>query len=115
MRMIHNLIGGASVPPVSAQHFERVNPATGQSSILVPDSDDRDVAQAVAAARTAFPAWSGMPAEERCRRLQTLADRIQAELEPLALMETQDTGKPLSRSRTAEIPRAVANFRFFAT
>src|SRR5207244_13082771 len=47
--------------------------------------------------------------------LQLLAARIQAELAPLSLMETEDTGKPLTRSRTAEIPRAVANFRFFAT
>jgi aminomuconate-semialdehyde/2-hydroxymuconate-6-semialdehyde dehydrogenase len=115
MRTIHNFIGGESVPPVSGQHFERVNPATGMPSVLVPDSDEHDVAHAVAAARAAFPAWSAMPAEERCRRLQLLADRIQAELEPLALMETEDTGKPLTRSRTAEIPRAVANFRFFAT
>lgn len=115
MRTIHNLVGGESVPPVSGQHFERINPATGQPSVLVPDSDERDVANAVAAARAAFPAWSGMPAEERCRRLQLLADRIQAELEPLALMETEDTGKPLTRSRIAEIPRAVLNFRFFAT
>lgn len=115
MRTIHNLIGGASVPPISGQHFERVNPATGRPSVLVPDSDERDVANAVAAARTAFPAWAAMPAEERCRRLLLMADRIQAELEPLALMETEDTGKPLTRSRAAEIPRAVLNFRFFAT
>ena len=56
MRTIHNLIGGASVPPASGLYFERVNPATGQASVLVPDSDERDVNNAVTAARAAFPA-----------------------------------------------------------
>lgn len=115
MRTIQNHIFGESAAPASGQYLERVNPATAEPLCQVADSDDRDVNAAVAAARAAFPAWAAMTAEERGRRLTALAERVESELEPLALLESEDSGKPLVRARVAEIPRAVTNLRFFAT
>ena len=56
-----------------------------------------------------------MPLAERCRLLHAIAQRIDERLEELALAETTDTGKPLRNSRAIDIPRAAANFRFFAS
>lgn len=115
MRTIQNYINGRMVPPISHQHFDRVNPATGHPNVRVPDSDERDVESAVSAAKQAFPAWAAAPAAERCRLMMKLADRIETELEPLALMECEDTGKPLTRCKAIDIPRAPLNLRHFAT
>ena len=70
---------------------------------------------AVQAAKKAFPAWSRTPAAERSKLLLTLADLIEQNLDELARTEAIDSGKPLSLATMLDIPRAVANFRFFAT
>lgn len=70
---------------------------------------------AASAAQKAFPAWSQTPAAERSKFLLKIADLLESDLENLALAESHDTGKPLALARTMDIPRAVANFRFFAT
>lgn len=115
MRTILNFIDGRHVPPVSEQYFEKTEPATGQAIAQVPDSDERDVEAAVAAASRAFPAWSKLPAAERCRLLMAVADRIEANFDRLAEAETADTGKPLRLAKIMDIPRASANLRHFAT
>src|SRR5215831_2319110 len=115
MLTIRHFIDGRHVDAASGQSFEKTDPATGQVVARVPDGDDRDVDAAVAAAVRAFPRWSRTPTAERSRLLLAIADRIDAHLEKLALAESVDGGKPLKRARTAEIPRASANFRFFAT
>ncbi len=81
----------------------------------VPDSNEKDVNIAVEAAKKAFTSWSVTPAEERFRILNRIAELIDASLDDLALAETNDNGKPLWLSRKVDIPRASANFRFFAT
>lgn len=113
--MIANYIDGDLVEPASGRYLDNLEPATGAAYSSVPDGDERDVERAVEAARRAFPAWSGMPAEERSRLLLAVADRIEARLEDLARAESIDTGKPLSLARALDIPRAAQNFRFFAT
>jgi aminomuconate-semialdehyde/2-hydroxymuconate-6-semialdehyde dehydrogenase len=92
-----------------------VEPATGRVYSRAPDSDARDVERAVDAAAAAFPGWSRTPAEQRAQVLLRVADAIERNLGPLALAECVDNGKPLARCRTVDIPRAVQNFRFFAT
>src|SRR5215831_11729095 len=114
MLTIRHFIDGRHVDAASGESFEKTDPATGQVVARVPDGDGRDVDAAVAAAVWAFPRWSRTPTEERARLLLSIADRIDACLEKLALAECVDGGKPLRRARTAEIPRASANFRFFA-
>ena len=115
MLTIQHFIDGRYVDPVSGEWFDKSDPATGQTVARVPDGDGRDVDAAVAAAVRAFPRWSRTPVAERARLLSAIADRIDARLEELALAECIDGGKPLKRARMAEIPRASANFRFFAT
>jgi len=115
MQKLSNFIDGQSVPPVSGEYLPNFDPATGREYSLLPDSDERDVQQAVAAAERAFPQWSRTPASERSRILLKLADAIEANLDRLALAECVDTGKPLTLARTVDIPRAAANFRFFGT
>jgi aminomuconate-semialdehyde/2-hydroxymuconate-6-semialdehyde dehydrogenase len=115
MLTIQHVIDGRYVDPVSGDWFDKTDPATGQLVARVPDGDGRDVEAAVTAAARAFPRWSRTPVAERSRLLSAIADRIDARLEELALAECIDGGKPLKRARGAEIPRAAANFRFFAT
>lgn len=110
-----NFIDGRFVAPVSNQYFEDIEPATGNVLAQIPDSDRGDVDAAVAAAKRAFPQWSRTRAEERSRILLKLADLIEANLDELAALESRDNGKPVSLAKRMDIPRAVANFRFFAT
>jgi aminomuconate-semialdehyde/2-hydroxymuconate-6-semialdehyde dehydrogenase len=113
--MILNFIDGKHVEPTCGHFFDKIDPATGKLVGLVPDSDDRDVERAVDAAARAFPAWSRTPAAERSRLLLAIADRIEKNLDKLAGAECIDTGKTLGLCKTVDIPRAAANFRFFAT
>jgi len=110
-----NFIGGEFVPPKSGAYLDDIEPATGNVIAQIPDSDRADVDDAVAAAKRAFPSWSRTPAEQRSRILLRLADLIEQNLDELASLESRDNGKPVSLARTLDIPRAVANFRFFAT
>lgn len=115
MERIQNYIAGQLKDPLSGLYMDNINPATGRAYSLIPDSDAGDVADAVAAAQRAFPSWAGSSPEDRFKVLNRIAERIEAELEAFALAESVDSGKPLSVARTVDIPRAVANFRFFAT
>jgi aminomuconate-semialdehyde/2-hydroxymuconate-6-semialdehyde dehydrogenase len=115
MLTIRNFIDGRYIDPASGVWFDKTDPATNQVVARVPDGDSRDVDAAVDAAVRAFPRWSRTPTAERSRLLLAIADRIDTHVEKLALAECIDGGKPLRRARTAEIPRASANFRFFAT
>ncbi|MBP7148555.1 MAG: aldehyde dehydrogenase [Acidobacteria bacterium] len=112
---LRNYIGGELVAPASSRYLEVVEPATGLPLLEAPDSAEQDVAQAVAAAADAFPGWSATPAAERSRLLLDIAARIEARIDELARDESRDSGKPLVLARSVDIPRAVANFRFFAT
>lgn len=112
---LDNYIDGKLVSPQSGNYIDNTNPATGEVYGQIPDSGIKDVNAAVAAAQAAFPAWSVTPVEERFRLLNKIADLIDAHAEELALAETNDNGKPLWLSKKVDIPRAAANFRFFAT
>ena len=115
MERLKNYIGGELIEPSGGAYLDNIEPATGKTYSSVPDSDERDVERAVKAAAAAFPTWSHTPAAERCRVLMKLADLIEANLERLARAESIDTGKPIKLSRSLDIPRAVSNFRHFAT
>jgi aminomuconate-semialdehyde/2-hydroxymuconate-6-semialdehyde dehydrogenase len=115
MQRIQNYIGGEFVEPASAEYLDNLDPATAQVYSQAPDSDDRDVHLAVEAAKVAFTSWSAKPADERCTILMRLVSLIERDLEPLAQAESIDNGKPIALARSVDIPRAVANFRFYAT
>jgi aminomuconate-semialdehyde/2-hydroxymuconate-6-semialdehyde dehydrogenase len=113
--VIDNLIGGKLEPPMEGSYFAGVNPATGIDFSAIADSGSADVQLAVDAATKAFPEWAGMPPKERSRLLLRLAEAIEENADELAAAESTDTGKPIGVSSTVDIPRAQANFEFFAT
>jgi aminomuconate-semialdehyde/2-hydroxymuconate-6-semialdehyde dehydrogenase len=115
MERLQNYIDGGFHDPAAGAFLESWEPAAGTVYAQVPDSDAADVDRAVAAAVRAFPEWSATPAAERSRLLLAAAERLERDLESLAEAESRDTGKPVSLARAVDIPRAVANFRFFAT
>lgn len=112
---IANYIGGSLSAPINGKYMDNVNPATGEVYSQIPDSDSKDVEEAVGAAKAAFAGWSTTPAEERFKILNRIAELIDQNLDALALAETNDNGKPLWLSKKVDIPRASSNFRFFAT
>lgn len=111
---LSQLIGEHARPALSEAWLDVFEPATGVRHALCPDGDANDVAAAVAAAQSAFPAWSALPADQRGRWLQKLADALEARIGDFAEAESRDGGKPLALARDVEIPRAVSNLRFFA-
>jgi aminomuconate-semialdehyde/2-hydroxymuconate-6-semialdehyde dehydrogenase len=115
MLQIQNYIGGHLVNPVGGKFLPNENPALGKVYSYVPDSDEEDVELAVNAAQKAFPSWSATPSAERCRIMMRIADLIGEKLEHFAALESTDQGKPISLSRSLDIPRVTSNFRFFAT
>ena len=112
---MRNFINGEFVEPINGRYLDNVEPATGKPYSQVADSDARDVDLAVTAAEKAFVDWSKKPATERSGFLLRIADLIERDLEKFARAESIDTGKPISLARTLDIPRSIANFRFFAT
>jgi aminomuconate-semialdehyde/2-hydroxymuconate-6-semialdehyde dehydrogenase len=112
---IQNFIDGQFVEPIGGKYLDNIEPATGKPYSQVADGDARDVDLAVAAAEKAFIVWSKKTAAERSRFLLRIADLIERDLEKFARAESIDTGKPISLARSLDIPRAIANFRFFAT
>jgi len=115
METIRNYINGMLDAPAEGQYLTNLNPATGAAYSYIPDSDGQDVETAVQAGKKAFPEWSGTTARDRSALLMRIARKIEDNSEALAHAETTDTGKPLSLSRSVDIPRAAQNFHFFAT
>lgn len=113
--MIKNYINGDLVEPVSEKYFDNFDPAIGEAYGIVPDSDERDVELAVAAAEAAFPAWAATPPDERSRIMFKIAELIKRDLAEFARAECIDNGKPLTLAKTVDIPRAIKNFEFFAS
>lgn len=112
---IANYIGGGLQAPLGGLYIDNINPATGEVYSQIPDSDIKDIEEAVGAAKAAFPLWSTTTLEERFKILNRIAELIDENLDALALAETNDNGKPLWLSKKVDIPRASSNFRFFAT
>ncbi|XP_056150846.1 2-aminomuconic semialdehyde dehydrogenase [Lampris incognitus] len=111
--ILENYIGGKFVSCPS--HIDSYDPSTGEVYCKVPDSGKDEVDAAVSAAKEAFPGWSSRSPEQRAQVLNKLADLMEANLEDFAQAESRDQGKTLTFARTVDIPRAVYNFRFFAS
>jgi aminomuconate-semialdehyde/2-hydroxymuconate-6-semialdehyde dehydrogenase len=115
MIKILNYINGEFVAPETNNYLDVYNPATGEVYARVADSGKADIQRAVEASEKAFPAWKKMPVSERADILFKVASQISDQLNSLSLAETNDTGKPLWLSRSVDIPRAAANFKFYAS
>lgn len=110
---IENFIDGSFKQP--AKTFSSVNPANGRIIAQIPDSEASDVERAVKAAEKAFKTWSETSVKQRSDLLLKVADVLESRLESFAVSESQDQGKPIWLARQLDIPRAVYNFRHFAT
>ena len=115
MQKIKNYINGDLVEPIGKEWIDNINPATGEVYSLIPDSDERDVNAAVEAAEKAFPEWSKMSVEKRSKILLRISELIEKNLDKLAEAESVDNGKPVWLAKQVDIPRAAANFHFYAT
>jgi aminomuconate-semialdehyde/2-hydroxymuconate-6-semialdehyde dehydrogenase len=115
VQRVANFIDGQFRPPCSGKYLPDVEPATGRVIAEIPEGGPEDVDAAVAAASRAFPGWRRTPAEERSRILLRVADRIEENFEELARLESRDNGKTVGLARRMDVPRAILNFRFFAT
>jgi len=115
MEKIQNYINGELVAPIDNDYIDNYNPATGKVYSLIPNSNSKDVELAVSAAKNAFNGWSATPKEERSRILVDISTRITSQLSEFALAESIDNGKPLKLATAVDIPRAAANFYFYAT
>ena len=109
-----NWIGGERVPPVKGQYFENVSPVNGKPFCEIARSTAEDVELALDAAHAAAPAWGRTSATERSNVLLRIADRMEANLEALAVAESWENGKPVRETLAADIPLAIDHFRYFA-
>ncbi|XP_044532968.1 2-aminomuconic semialdehyde dehydrogenase isoform X2 [Gracilinanus agilis] len=110
---LENFIAGKFIPCNS--HIDSYDPSTGEVYCKVPDSGKEEIEAAVMAAREAFPHWSSMSPQDRSHIMNKLADLLEQSLEDFAQAESKDQGKTITFARTVDIPRAVYNFRFFAS
>jgi aminomuconate-semialdehyde/2-hydroxymuconate-6-semialdehyde dehydrogenase len=115
MLKIENFIDGELCRPHSNLYLDNFDPATGKVYSLIPDSGAEDVNLAVEAAQEAFPVWSKLSAERRHDYLVKIVALIERDLDALAEAESIDNGKPKTLARNVDIPRAVSNFKFYAT
>jgi len=114
MEKILNYIDGTYTAPQSNKWLDNYNPSNGEVYSQIANSNADDVAKAYQAAEKAFPTWSNTTIDERSRILFKIATLIDENLIKLAEAEAKDNGKPLSLALAIDIPRASANFRFFA-
>ena len=110
-----NFIGGKFVPPVKGQYFDNPSPVNGKVFCQVARSTEEDINLALDAAHAAADAWGRTPVAQRAAILNKIADRIEANLEMIAVAETWDNGKPVRETLVADIPLAIDHFRYFAS
>jgi len=109
-----NWIGGERVAPVKGQYFQNPAPATGKTFTEVARGTAEDIELALDAAHAAAPKWGKTSVGERALVLNKIADRIEANLELLAVAECWDNGKPVRECLAADLPLAIDHFRYFA-
>ena len=109
-----NFIGGEFVAPVNGQYMDNVSPVNGEVFCQVARSDAADIEKALDAAHAAADAWGKTAVAERSNVLLRIADRMEQNLELLAVAETWDNGKAVRETLAADIPLAVDHFRYFA-
>jgi aldehyde dehydrogenase len=109
-----HFIGGEFVPPARGQYFDNITPVTGEAFTEVARGTAEDIDRALDAAHGAAPAWGRTSTTDRSNVLLRIADRIEQNLEALAVAETWDNGKPVRETLAADLPLAVDHFRYFA-
>ena len=109
-----NFINGQWVAPVKGNYFTNTTPVTGEVICEIPRSSSEDIELALDAAHGAKEAWGKTSVQDRSRVLLKIADRIEENLEKIAVAETWDNGKPVRETLAADIPLCADHFRYFA-
>lgn len=109
-----NFIAGRWSPPSTGQYFADTSPINGALIAEFALSTTEDVERALDAAHSAKDQWARLAPAERATLLNRIADRLEHNLELLALAETIDNGKPIRETRAADVPLAIDHFRYFA-
>ena len=109
-----NFIGGTFVEPASGRYFENTSPITGRVVCEVARSDAQDIERALDAAHAAKDSWGCTAPAQRAGILNKIADRMEENLDLIALAETWDNGKPIRETMAADIPLAIDHLRYFA-
>ncbi len=109
-----NYIGGQWVAPVDGNYFDNTTPVTGEVFCKIPRSNDKDINLALDAAHKAKESWGKTSVTERSNLLLKIANRIEDNMEQLAVAETWDNGKAVRETLNADIPLVVDHFRYFA-
>ncbi|EDP63479.1 betaine aldehyde dehydrogenase [alpha proteobacterium BAL199] len=107
-------IDGRAVDARSGRTFISENPATGKPLAVIQEAGVEDVGSAVAAAKAAFPIWSGMTGAERGRILHRAAQILRARNDAIARLEVLDTGKPIAEARVVDVTSGADCLEFFA-
>ncbi len=113
-RRYDNFIGGKWVAPRGGRYFDNVTPITGGVVGQIARSGAEDIEAALDAAHAAKDGWGNASTTERANALLKIADRMEANLERLAIAETWDNGKPIRETMAADVPLAIDHFRYFA-
>ncbi len=109
-----NYIGGNWVAPVKGHYFDNTSPVNGQVFCKIPRSTTEDIELALDAAHAVRESWGSTSVAERSNLLLKIADRIEANIEMLAIAETWDNGKAVRETLAADVPLCVDHFRYFA-
>lgn len=109
-----NYIGGEWVAPVDGEYFDNISPVNGQAYCKVARSGAKDIELALDAAHAAKEAWGKTSVAERSNILLRIADRVEQNIETLAVTETWDNGKAVRETLAADLPLFVDHFRYFA-
>ncbi len=109
-----NYIGGEWVAPVKGQYFDNISPVNNEVFCRIARSSAEDIDLALDAAHRAKDAWGSTSVTERSNTMLRIADRIEQNLERLAVAETWDNGKAVRETLNADIPLCVDHFRYFA-
>jgi aldehyde dehydrogenase len=109
-----NFIGGRWVAPKAGRYFDNITPVTGKVIGQIARSQAEDIDAALDAAHAAKDSWGRTPVAERARILNRIADRMEQNLDKLAIAETWDNGKPIRETMAADVPLAIDHFRYFA-
>ncbi|MDR5782010.1 aldehyde dehydrogenase family protein [Caballeronia sp. LZ065] len=109
-----NFIGGKWVAPAGGEYFDNISPITGEPFTSIPRSREADIEAALDAAHAAKVAWGRTSVTDRSNVLLKIAERMEQNLQRLAVAESIDNGKPLRETMAADIPLAIDHLRYFA-
>ena len=110
-----NFIGGEWVAPIDGEYFDNPSPIDGKIICQVASSKEADIEKALDAAHAAKDAWGKTSVTDRANLLLKIADKMEANLEAIAIAECYENGKPVRETLMADIPLAIDQFRYFAS